>query len=110
MGFKRIAARLGGLAASGAALAFAGRIGVFLLFGLIAAALLLVAVIALTGIFGSEPCKTAAQKVLAILLGRHQEGPALSGCERCVEHCPCWHAAGSAGKSVAKSRRGWWRL
>lgn len=74
MAFKRIALGLSGLSAALAAIAATGRVGILLLFSLIAAALLLVIISALTGIFGggAEGRRDAAQTVLAILLGRDQ--------------------------------------
>jgi hypothetical protein len=60
---KRIFWRLTGLSSAVGAVALYGRIVILLTFGLIA-------ILALTGTFGSQRCQQAAQVVLAILLGR----------------------------------------
>ena len=50
----------------------AGRTCIFLAFGLVTVIVALIAVLALTGTFGRPGTRTAAQAVLAILLGRDQ--------------------------------------
>ena len=60
---KRIAWPVAGLSSAVCAGAVYGGIVIYLAFGLIA-------VLALTGTFGSARCQHAAQVVLAILLGR----------------------------------------
>ncbi len=74
MTFRRITLGLSGLSAGLAATAAFGRMGIWLLFTMIATALLLVVISAFTGIFGggAEGRRDAAQTVLAILLGRDQ--------------------------------------
>ncbi|HEX6521119.1 MAG TPA: hypothetical protein VF070_14100 [Streptosporangiaceae bacterium] len=63
--------RLGGLFCV-AGVITAGRIGIFLAFGLLTVIVALIAVLSLTGTFGRPGTRTAAQTVLAILLGRNQ--------------------------------------
>jgi hypothetical protein len=74
MTLKRFALRLGGLSATLAAIVASGPSGIWLVFGLVATYLLLVVVSVLTGIFGEECRREAAQTVLALLLGRDQPG------------------------------------
>lgn len=64
--------RLGALSAGAGAIAVSRPIRLFLAFGLIALYFNLVAVLALTGTFGAQDKREAAQAVLAILLGRNQ--------------------------------------
>jgi hypothetical protein len=59
----RIGWRVVGLSSVLGAAAISGRLVIYLAFGLIA-------ILALTGTFGSSRCQGAAQVVLAILLGR----------------------------------------
>jgi hypothetical protein len=63
--------RLGGLFCV-AGVITAGRIGIILAFGLVSVIVALIAVLSLTGTFGRPGTRTAAQTVLAILLGRNQ--------------------------------------
>jgi hypothetical protein len=67
---KRIVWPVAGLSSAVCAGAVCGQVVIYLAFGLIA-------VLALTGTFGSPRCQHAAQAVLAILLGRtlpHEAG------------------------------------
>jgi len=68
---KHTMLRLGGLSSAAGAIVASGRIGVFFAFGLIALAFILIAFLALTGTFGPQGRREAAQDVLAILLGRN---------------------------------------
>jgi hypothetical protein len=71
MGSLRNAAdRVLGLSAATGAIAVSGRIGIYLAFALILLVFLLIAVLALTSTFGPDRYREAAQKVLAIILGR----------------------------------------
>lgn len=70
MRLGHITVGVGGLSTTIAAIAVSGRMGVFLVAGLASFLLLLVAVLAITGTFGSKGCRHDAQAVLAILLGR----------------------------------------
>lgn len=72
MGLKSAAQNLAGLSSAAAVIAVAGRTGVWIVCGLIALGFSLIATLALTGTFGSERSREAAQTVLAILLGRDQ--------------------------------------
>jgi hypothetical protein len=60
---KRVVPRVAGLVSAAGAIVVSGRIVAFLGFGLIA-------FLALTGVFGRDDHREAAQTVLAILLGR----------------------------------------
>jgi hypothetical protein len=63
---------VGGLSTAVGAIVVAGRISVFLAFGLIAVTIGLTAVLALIGVFGREDRRNAAQAVLTILLDRNK--------------------------------------
>lgn len=68
--FKSFAPRITGLLLTAAAITACGQIGVFLVVGLMFLLIALIIVLAITGVFGSDRHKQAAQTVLAILLGR----------------------------------------
>jgi hypothetical protein len=68
--FKHALTCIGGLSTVFGVIVTAGRISVFLAFGLIAVAIGLTAALALIGVFGREDHRSAAQTVLEILLGR----------------------------------------
>jgi hypothetical protein len=70
--FKSFAPRLTGLLLTAAAISAFGQIGVFLVVGLMFLLIALIIVLAITGVFGSDRHKQAAQTVLAILLGRNR--------------------------------------
>jgi hypothetical protein len=72
MHLKHTLLSLGGLSAAGAAIAAGGPIAIGLVCGLIALGFSLIAVLALTGTFAEDKRRVAAQRVLAILLGRDQ--------------------------------------
>lgn len=72
MRLGHITVGVGGLSTVIAAIAVSGRMGVFLVAGLASFLFLLVAVLAITGTFGSKGCRHDAQAVLAILLGRRE--------------------------------------
>jgi hypothetical protein len=67
---KNSVLRLGSFSITVGGVAIAGRIGVLLGLVLIALAFVLITVLALVGTFGADRHREAAQKVLAILLGR----------------------------------------
>jgi hypothetical protein len=67
--FKSFAPRITGLLVTAAAITACGQIGVFLVAGLMFLLIALIIVLAITGVFGSDRHKQAAQTVLAILLG-----------------------------------------
>ena len=69
---KHAVLHAGGLSSVAAAIAVYGRIGVLLVFGLMAASFILITILALAGTFGARDTRKAAQAVLAILLGRNQ--------------------------------------
>jgi hypothetical protein len=72
---KHIVLRLGGGLSTAAAIAVIGRPGVFLGFGLIILIFSLIVIVAMTGTFGPDGRREAAQAVLAILLGRDRHRP-----------------------------------
>jgi hypothetical protein len=76
MSLKHLMPRLGGLSSAAVAVIVGGRIGFWLVGGLLALGFALVAFLALTGTFASEKTREAAQIVLAILLGRNRPGVA----------------------------------
>jgi hypothetical protein len=67
---KNTVLRLGGLSIAAGDIVVTGRIGVILGSVLIVLAFTLIAVLALTGTFGTDSRRQDAQAVLAILLGR----------------------------------------
>ena len=81
--FKSFAPRLTGLLLTAGAIAACGQIGVCLVVGLIFLLIALIIVLAITGVFGSDRHKQAAQTVLAILLGRNRprdvDSPSVEG-------------------------------
>jgi hypothetical protein len=66
--FLHAVRRSGGVASVAGALLISGRTGVFLAIGLAALSLVLIAILALVGTFGSAETRQAAQAVLAILM------------------------------------------
>jgi hypothetical protein len=72
MSLKHTLLTLGGLCTGTATVAVDGPIGVGLVCGLLALGFGLITILALTGTFGQETRREAAQTVLAILLGRDQ--------------------------------------
>jgi hypothetical protein len=72
MSLKHLVPRLGGLSSAAVAVIVGGRIGFWLVGGLLALGFVLVAFLALTGTFACDKTREAAQIVLAILLGRNR--------------------------------------
>lgn len=70
--FKSFAPRLTGLLITAAAITACGQTGAFLVVGLMFLLISLIIVLAITGVFGPDRHKQAAQTVLAILLGRNR--------------------------------------
>ncbi len=67
---KNAVLRLGGLSITAGGIAVTGRIGIILVLVLIIMVFALIAILALTGTFGSDRHQLGAQVVLALLLGR----------------------------------------
>jgi hypothetical protein len=75
LGLSRIAIVLGSLSTAITAIAVTGHVGVILIGALAGFLIVLIAVIAMTGTFGSKGCRHDAQAVLAILLGQGSARP-----------------------------------
>jgi hypothetical protein len=69
---------LGSLSTAIAAMAVSGSVGVILVASLAGVMVVLVAVLVVTGTFGKASCRSDAQTVLAILLGRRYVRPVSS--------------------------------